>query len=714
MPKSHIKSKIGAGRPNQIPRTNAASKLGKGRRKDKDPGSQRSAETINRLKMYNNGKAIRNKAGEIVAGAFQMKTRAGDREITAETGRIQPDRRWFGNTRVVAPTQLDQFRQEMTSAVADPYSVVLKRKKLPMGLLQDIAEYQKGTSSNKAALLEQEPFQHAFGKQSRRKRVKLDTLTVSRSVDDIQQRKKGPSNATAPIATIPKPKLTSGETERIAKPNDNIDDDDDENKNNNSEVAGYMALFSSAQKSQETYETINSAEGIVPWGRDAQSMEHNNIVNVDGWRSEKKDDLFLKGQSKRIWGEFYKVVDCSDVVLHVIDARNVPGTRCTMIEKHLRQHHMNHKHLVFVLNKIDLVPNWVARRWMGELAAVCPTIAFHASDTHAFGKGALISLLRQFGKLHQDKKQISVGGKSYYCEIALNHFFVFFSFANFVLLLMQHFTVIGYPNVGKSSVINTLISKRSCKVAPIPGETKIWQYVTLFKRISLIDCPGVVVDTAGDTEEDSVLKGVVRAERLEHPEDFISAIQKHVQREHIAAQYKIPIDGWPDVTVDDGDNTNEHNSSMILMDLIARKAGRLRKGGDPCLRTAAIMMINDYQRGRLPHYVAPPELKSTDVTSTAAAVEKKGANSNQLSELKHKVHVEQDLDAIGIENMSKVSKEDDTGMEVDDEEEKEDISKGTEKDGNVVKNDGYKESSLKSDGTTRATSSLIGDGEWDD
>ena len=119
---------------------------------------------------------------------------------------------------------------------------------------------------------------------------------------------------------------------------------------------------------------------------------------------------------------------------------------------------------------------------------------------------SIISLLRQFGKLNSDKKQISVG-------------------------------VIGYPNVGKSSVINTLISKKSCKVAPIPGETKIWQYITLFRNIYLIDCPGVVVDTAGDTETDSVLKGVVRAERLETPEDYIDAIQEAVKKEHIAALY---------------------------------------------------------------------------------------------------------------------------------------------------------------------------------
>ena len=58
-----------------------------------------------------------------------------------------------------------------------------------------------------------------------------------------------------------------------------------------------------------------------------------------------------------------------------------------------------------------------------------PTLAFHASITKPFGKGALISLLRQFAILHKDKKSISVG-------------------------------FIGYPNVGKSSVINTMKRKK--------------------------------------------------------------------------------------------------------------------------------------------------------------------------------------------------------------------------------------------------------------
>ena len=555
MPKSKMKT-------NALPRTGASSKIGKGRENAK--GGHRTAETIKRLNLYKS-RPIRNKKGRLIGGDFMMGDRAGDREITAETGRIAPDRRWFGNTRVVDPKQLDTFRQEMTEKVADPYSVVLKRKKLPMGLLREAADRDAPPSQ---ALLEQEPFSQAFGSKSRRKRVKLDQLMLARTDEDpnknSDQERKG------------------GRAEVF------------ETHTEDGEVNPYSKLLNVAQTSHNIYQSRNSREGIVPWGRDS------NLQKTEGemkdWRHEKKDDLFLKGQSKRIWGEFFKVVDCSDVILHIIDARNVPGTRCTMIERHIRDN-ASHKHLVFVLNKIDLVPNWVAKRWMGELAKDRPTIAFHASMTHAFGKGALISLLRQFGKLHEDKKQISVG-------------------------------VIGYPNVGKSSVINTLISKKSCKVAPIPGETKIWQYITLFKRISLIDCPGVVVDTAGDTETESVLKGVVRAERLETPEDFVQAIVDKVKREHIAGQYKFTKEEskWKDVT--------------HLLETIATKAGRLLKGGEPCIRSAAITVINDFQRGRLPHYVAPPELKE-DEEKTKSTNEVDGSIKPEI----------QDLTNVGEESM---------------------------------------------------------------
>jgi nuclear GTP-binding protein len=123
--------------------------------------------------------------------------------------------------------------------------------------------------------------------------------------------------------------------------------------------------------------------------------------------------LFEKGQSKRIWSELYKVIDSSDVLVQVLDARDPEGTRCKRIEKELQQKDRRHKHMIIVLNKCDLVPTWVTRRWVRILSAQYPTLAFHASITNPFGKGALIQLLRQFGVLHSDKKQISIGFVGY-------------------------------------------------------------------------------------------------------------------------------------------------------------------------------------------------------------------------------------------------------------------------------------------------------------
>lgn len=54
-------------------------------------------------------------------------------------------------------------------------------------------------------------------------------------------------------------------------------------------------------------------------------------------------------------------------------------------------------------------------------------------------------------------------------------------------------------------------------MAPIPGETKIWQYITLTKRIYLIDCPGVVWEKTNKTDSELVLCGVIRPEKLKNP-----------------------------------------------------------------------------------------------------------------------------------------------------------------------------------------------------
>lgn len=124
------------------------------------------------------------------------------------------------------------------------------------------------------------------------------------------------------------------------------------------------------------------------------AKDYDLVREDDGVKPAVRDWVFGAGMSKRIWNELHKVVDSSDVLLQILDARDPIGTRSKYIEEFLRKE-KPHKHMFFILNKVDLVPTWVTQRWVAILSAEYPTIAFHASLTHPFGKGAVINLLRQ-------------------------------------------------------------------------------------------------------------------------------------------------------------------------------------------------------------------------------------------------------------------------------------------------------------------------------
>jgi nuclear GTP-binding protein len=84
-------------------------------------------------------------------------------------------------------------------------------------------------------------------------------------------------------------------------------------------------------------------------------LHKNDILDM---RDLTRERIFEKGLSKRIWEELYKVIDSSDVVIYVLDARNPNGTRTKSLEDYLKKKCPS-KHLIFILNKCDLVPTSV-------------------------------------------------------------------------------------------------------------------------------------------------------------------------------------------------------------------------------------------------------------------------------------------------------------------------------------------------------------------
>lgn len=452
------------------------------RQVDPTKSSLRDQRTVKRLKMYSS-KVVRNEKGEIVKGSVLS---ASDR-TSQSMARVEPDRRWFGNTRVIGQEALQKFRQEMGAKYRDPYSVVIKQGKLPLSLLEE----PKESTAPKNAM----QWTATFGEKATRKRVRLAASNLSEMTTAAQQK-----------------------------------------------------------------------QGAYNEGKDraiVRNMSFDAATDNSGNRS-----LFKKGQSNRIWGELYKVVDSADVILYVLDARDPMGTRSPFLEHYMKTE-KKYKHFVFILNKCDLVPLWVTARWLQILSKDFPTIAFHASVEHPFGKGNLISLLRQFSRLHNVTHRGSKRTKS---AISCG--------------------VVGYPNVGKSSLINTLRRKKVCKVAPIPGETKVWQYVALTRGIFLIDCPGVVYDREGNDDVNAVLKGVVRVERLGDADksEVVARVLEIVKREDLVKTYNMAA--WRDV--------NDFLAQLAV------SRGKLLPGGVPDTDIVARSVLYDWQRGKIPWYSAPP------------------------------------------------------------------------------------------------------------
>jgi nuclear GTP-binding protein len=128
----------------------------------------------------------------------------------------------------------------------------------------------------------------------------------------------------------------------------------------------------------------------------------------------------------------HKVIDESDIVILVLDARDPEGCRSRLVEEEVRRRESEGKRLVFVLNKIDLIPRANAQEWLQHLRHSTPTLPFKSASQHqrtnlsSSTAPALVRLLKAYKP--SASQSVTVG-------------------------------IVGYPNVGKSSLINSL--KRS-------------------------------------------------------------------------------------------------------------------------------------------------------------------------------------------------------------------------------------------------------------
>src|SRR5579871_4664025 len=131
----------------------------------------RDAKKVKVLKRLKDGKPQRNAQGVITkAASYQSK------EIP--NARIEPNRKWFSNSRVISQESLTAFRDAVTQKTSDPNTYLLKTNKLPMSLIRDDTSRKNGIKQHKAKMVvETASFSDTFGPKAQRKRPKLDSST---------------------------------------------------------------------------------------------------------------------------------------------------------------------------------------------------------------------------------------------------------------------------------------------------------------------------------------------------------------------------------------------------------------------------------------------------------------------------------------------------------------------------------------------------------
>ncbi|MBO6303755.1 MAG: ribosome biogenesis GTPase YlqF [Selenomonadaceae bacterium] len=272
------------------------------------------------------------------------------------------------------------------------------------------------------------------------------------------------------------------------------------------------------------------------------------------------------GHMKRAKDIILENLKLVDVVVELLDARAPLSSKNPMLDEILEN-----KTRIIAMNKADLADKNILKKYTAYFREK-GIKAVYISSTG----GAPKNLLRAVETAAEEKTQkwVKNGAKPRAARVM----------------------ILGIPNVGKSTLINSIAGKNKAKAADTPGVTRNKQWVKIGKNLELLDTPGILWPKFDDPKIGLNLAflGAINDEVYDNEKVAVLLIEKikNIANENLIARYKL--------------QTTEKSGEEILED-IGKKRGCLVKGGAVDTLKAAKIVLTEFRSGKLGEYVLPED-----------------------------------------------------------------------------------------------------------
>ncbi|EJW88291.1 60S ribosomal protein L27 [Wuchereria bancrofti] len=424
---------------------------------------------------------------------------------------------------------------------------------------------------------------------------------------------------------------------------------------------------------KEACETVDDLmrlenEYFLEWRKNLADLQENNGVLLTPFE-----------RNLELWRQLWRVIERSDIVVQILDARNPLLFRNLDLEAYIKECDIA-KQSIYLINKIDLLSkeqmeswrNWFMENdvdavfWSAlEPEANCSGV-MEKSKHNESGDGSE----KKVENRDQDSDGSSSGvngddddGKhSHSCRARLSQNIdvseqkipIIHCAAELILFFKSRAHIIerrpfvvgmvGYPNVGKSSTINKLMDRKKVSVSATPGKTRHLQTLVVDEELTLCDCPGLVMPSFALSRSEMILNGILS---IDHMHEYLSPVElllTRIPRRYFEKIYSIMLTS----TADNDSNEESLLSAHDLLTAVAFIRGYMSSSGVADCSRAARLILKDVVNGKVKWVAAPPDVDQKefdkltyDVLNEASSVKPK-LNSGIMQQLE-KRHLLQDM-----------------------------------------------------------------------